>query len=62
MLHVRLLSPSLQFAPFTLIAHREPCPAKAGDFFEFFAKIDIPRALSTCPGETFSLGGWRREG
>ena len=29
---------------------REPCPAKPGDYFEFFAEIDVLCALSTCPG------------
>lgn len=29
---------------------REPCPAKPGDYFEFFAEIDLLCALSTCPG------------
>jgi len=42
---------------------REPCPAKAGDYFEFFAEIDILCALSTCPGG--DLSAWKfgeREG
>ena len=37
---------------------REPCPAKPGDFFEFFAEIDILCALSTCPGGDLSAWGW----
>ena len=36
----------------------EPCPAKAGDFFEFFAEIDLLCALSTCPGGDLSKWGW----
>jgi len=27
----------------------EPSPAKKGDFFEFFAEIDLLCAISTCP-------------
>lgn len=37
---------------------REPCPAKPGDFFEFFAEIDVLCALSTCPGGDLSQWGW----
>lgn len=37
---------------------REPCPAKPGDFFEFFAEIDLLCALSTCPGGDLSTWGW----
>lgn len=36
----------------------ETCPAKAGDYFEFFAEIDILCALSTCPGGDLSAWGW----
>jgi uncharacterized protein YcgI (DUF1989 family) len=28
----------------------ETCPAGQGDYFEFFAEIDVLCALSTCPG------------
>lgn len=31
------------------------CPAKKGDFFEFFAEIDLLAALSTCPGGDLSV-------
>lgn len=31
------------------------CPAKQGDFFEFFAEIDLLAAVSTCPGGDLSL-------
>ncbi|MCJ1331047.1 hypothetical protein MMC10_007734 [Thelotrema lepadinum] len=34
------------------------CPAKPGDFFEFFAEIDLLCALSTCPGGDLSNFGW----
>lgn len=37
---------------------REPSPAKVGDYFEFFAEIDILCALSTCPGGDLSNWGW----
>lgn len=39
---------------------RRPCPAKAGDYIEFFAEIDVLMALSTCPGgdlSAWSFGG-----
>ncbi|ODV60293.1 urea carboxylase-associated family protein [Ascoidea rubescens DSM 1968] len=36
----------------------ETCPAKAGDYFEFFAEIDLLCALSTCPGGDLSTWGW----
>ena len=32
------------------------CPAAKGDFFEFFAEIDLLAALSTCPGGDLSIG------
>lgn len=38
----------------------EPCPAKSGDYFEFFAETDILCALSTCPGGDLSLWGWNK--
>ena len=31
------------------------CPAKKGDYFEFFAEIDLLAALSTCPGGDLSV-------
>ena len=34
------------------------CPAKQGDFFEFFAEIDLLAALSTCPGGDLSVPLW----
>ncbi|KAI4211634.1 MAG: hypothetical protein LQ351_005537 [Letrouitia transgressa] len=36
----------------------EPCPAKPGDYFEFFAEIDLLCALSTCPGGDLSAWSW----
>ena len=36
------------------------CPAKKGDFFEFFAEIDILCALSTCPGGDLSRWAWAK--
>lgn len=33
-------------------------PAKAGDYLEFFAEIDLLCALSTCPGGDLSLEMW----
>lgn len=38
-----------------------PCPAKAGDYFEFFAEVDILCALSTCPGGDLSAWGWAQD-
>ena len=34
------------------------CPAQRGDFFEFFAEIDLLCALSTCPGGDLSVPLW----
>lgn len=34
------------------------CPAKVGDFFEFFAEVDLIVALSTCPGGDLSVPLW----
>jgi uncharacterized protein YcgI (DUF1989 family) len=34
------------------------CPAQKGDFFEFFAEIDLLCALSTCPGGDLSVPLW----
>lgn len=37
------------------------CPAKKGDYFEFFAEIDLLAALSTCPGGDLSVPLWGPE-
>ena len=37
------------------------CPAKKGDFIEFFAEIDLICALSTCPGGDLSIPLWGPE-
>jgi uncharacterized protein YcgI (DUF1989 family) len=34
------------------------CPARPGDFFEFFAETDLLVALSTCPGGDLSAPLW----
>lgn len=34
------------------------CPAKQGDYFEFFAEFDLLAALSTCPGGDLSVPLW----
>lgn len=34
------------------------CPAKVGDYFEYFAEIDLLCALSTCPGGDLSVPLW----
>lgn len=34
------------------------CPARPGDFLEFFAEIDLLCALSTCPGGDLSVDMW----
>ena len=36
-------------------------PAERGDFFEFFAEIDLLCALSTCPGGDLSIPLWGPE-
>jgi len=36
-------------------------PAKQGDFFEFFAEIDLLCAISTCPGGDLSVPLWGPE-
>ena len=36
----------------------KPSPAKQGDFFEFFAEIDLLCAISTCPGGDLSVPLW----
>jgi len=37
------------------------CPAKQGDFLEFFAEIDLLCALSACPGGDLSIPLWGPE-
>lgn len=34
------------------------CPARPGDYLEFFAEIDLLCAISTCPGGDLSLPMW----
>lgn len=34
------------------------CPARKGDYFEFFAETDLLCALSTCPGGDLSVPMW----
>lgn len=34
------------------------CPAKKGDYLEFFAEIDLLCAMSTCPGGDLSVPLW----
>lgn len=34
------------------------CPAKKGDYLEFFAEIDLLCAMSTCPGGDLSIPMW----
>ncbi|KAJ5129809.1 uncharacterized protein N7515_005848 [Penicillium bovifimosum] len=36
----------------------EASPAKAGEYFEFFAEVDVLCALSACPGGDLSNWGW----
>ncbi|PKB67441.1 MAG: hypothetical protein BZY81_04740 [SAR202 cluster bacterium Io17-Chloro-G4] len=36
----------------------KPSPAKTGDFFEFFAEIDLLCAISTCPQGDLSVAAW----
>ena len=36
----------------------KPCPARPGDYFEFFAEIDLLCALSTCPHGDMTLPIW----
>jgi uncharacterized protein YcgI (DUF1989 family) len=36
----------------------KPCPAKTGDYFEFFAEIDLLCAISTCPHGDMSAPTW----
>jgi uncharacterized protein YcgI (DUF1989 family) len=35
-----------------------PCPAKKGDYFEFFAEIDLLCAISTCPHGDMTIPTW----
>lgn len=37
------------------------CPAQPGDYFEFFAELDLLCALSTCPGGDLSVPLWGPE-
>jgi uncharacterized protein YcgI (DUF1989 family) len=37
---------------------RKPCPAKAGDYFDFFAEIDLLCAISACPYGDLSVWEW----
>jgi uncharacterized protein len=39
----------------------KPSPAKAGDFIEFFAEIDVLCAISTCPHGDLSVQMWGEE-
>ena len=36
----------------------KPSPAKQGDYFEFFAEIDLLCAISTCPHGDLSVQAW----
>lgn len=36
----------------------KPCPAKRGDYFEFYAEIDLLCALSACPHGDMTLPIW----
>lgn len=36
----------------------KPCPATRGDYFEFFAEIDLLCAVSTCPHGDMSMPIW----
>lgn len=36
----------------------KPCPAKRGDYFEFFAEIDLLCALSACPHGDMTVDTW----
>lgn len=36
----------------------KPCPATQGDYFEFFAEIDLLCAISTCPHGDMSAPTW----
>ena len=50
-----------QVTGLTADAHQyfvKPCPAKKGDYFEFFAEADLLCALSTCPHGDMSQPIW----
>ncbi|RHZ56034.1 hypothetical protein CDV55_103038 [Aspergillus turcosus] len=40
----------------------ETSPAKPGEYFEFFAEVDVLCALSACPGGDLSQWGWEEKG
>ncbi|KAF7182198.1 hypothetical protein CNMCM7691_001677 [Aspergillus felis] len=40
----------------------ETSPAKPGEYFEFFAEVDVLCALSACPGGDLSQWGWEAKG
>ena len=40
----------------------KPSPVKQGDYFEFFAEIDLLCAISTCPHGDLSVQVWGEEG
>jgi uncharacterized protein YcgI (DUF1989 family) len=40
----------------------KPCPARQGDYFEFFAEIDLLCALSTCPHGDMTVDTWGPQG
>ncbi|HEX4357979.1 MAG TPA: DUF1989 domain-containing protein [Pseudonocardia sp.] len=41
--------------------YNKACPARPGDYFEFFAEVDLLCALSTCPGGDLSIRQWGPE-
>jgi len=41
--------------------YMKACPAKTGDYFEFFAEVPLLCALSTCPGGDLSRAMWGDE-
>jgi uncharacterized protein YcgI (DUF1989 family) len=50
-----------QVTGLTADAHRyyvKPCPARAGDYFEFFAEIDLLGAISVCPHGDMATPTW----
>ncbi len=50
-----------QVTGLTADGHRyfvKPCPATRGDYFEFFAEIDLLCAVSTCPHGDMSVPIW----
>ncbi|KAB8278662.1 potassium transporter-domain-containing protein [Aspergillus minisclerotigenes] len=40
----------------------ETSPARPGEYFEFFAEVDVLCALSACPGGDLSNWGWEEKG